>query len=59
MIGDDPVNDIKGAREKINSVTLQKIHSGVVVGSGSCEADAIFNEYRELRNLLKHIGEKL
>jgi FMN phosphatase YigB (HAD superfamily) len=59
MIGDNPVNDIKGARDKINAVTLQKIHSGVEVGSGVYEADAIFKEYRELRDLLKKIGEKL
>lgn len=58
MIGDNPVNDIRGAREKINSVTLQKIHSGVVVGSGSCEPDATFNEYTELREFLKRICEE-
>lgn len=56
MIGDNPINDIKGAREKINSVTLQKVHDGVVVGEGSCEADAIFNDFHELRNLIKKIG---
>lgn len=56
MIGDNPINDIKGAREKINSVTLQKIHDGVVVGADSCEADAAFNDFHELRNLIKKIG---
>lgn len=56
MIGDNPINDIKGAREKINSVTLQKIHDGVVVGAGSYEADAVFNDFHELRNLIKKIG---
>ncbi len=56
MIGDNPVNDIKGAREQINSVTLQKIHDGVVVGVESCEPDANFNDFHELRNLLKKIG---
>lgn len=56
MIGDNPINDIRGAREKINSVTLQKIHEGVVVGTDSCEADAVFNDFHELRNLIKRIG---
>ena len=28
MIGDNPVNDIRGARETINAVTLQKLHEG-------------------------------
>lgn len=56
MIGDNPINDIKGAREKINSVTLQKLHDGVVVGADSCEADAAFNDFHELRNLIKKIG---
>ena len=56
MIGDNPVTDIKGAREKINSTTLQKIHDGVNVGAGSCEADVTFNEFHELRNLIKKIS---
>ncbi len=56
MVGDNPINDIKGAREKINSVTLQKIHDGVVLGAGACEADAVFNDFHELRNLIKKMG---
>jgi HAD superfamily hydrolase (TIGR01549 family) len=56
MIGDNPISDIKGAREKINSITLQKIHDGVVLGVDSCEADAVFNDFHELRNLIKKIG---
>ena len=58
MIGDNPINDIKGAREKIESVTLQKVHDLVEVGHGSCEADAIFYNFHELRNLIKKITEK-
>ncbi|QTN98418.1 HAD family hydrolase [Brucella sp. 458] len=59
MIGDNPINDIKGAREKINSVTLQKIHDGVVVGAESCEADAIISDFHELRRFIKKIGGQI
>jgi putative hydrolase of the HAD superfamily len=55
MIGDNPINDIKGAREKINAVTLQKVHNCVVVGEGLCKADAVFNAFYELHNLIKKI----
>ncbi|MBV7455087.1 HAD family hydrolase [Acidovorax sp. sif1233] len=56
MIGDSAINDIQGAREKINAVTLQKIHHGVKVGEGLAEADATFGEFSELRHLLRKIG---
>lgn len=56
MIGDNPINDIKGAREKINAVTLQKIHDRVIIGVNTCEADAVFDDFYELRNLVKKIG---
>lgn len=55
MIGDSPINDIQGAREKINAVTLQKIHQGVKIGEGPAEPDAIFDEFAELRKLLKEM----
>jgi HAD superfamily hydrolase (TIGR01549 family) len=58
MIGDSPVNDIRGAREKINAVTLQKIHDGVDVGVGTDTPDVAFNEFSELRRLLVRIGGK-
>ncbi len=52
MIGDNPINDIQGAREKINAVTLQKLHDGVEKGSGDNLPDAVFYEFKELRKLL-------
>jgi HAD superfamily hydrolase (TIGR01549 family) len=52
MIGDNPVNDIQGAREKIGAVTLQKIHEGISIGVGPNAPDASFREFKELRNLL-------
>lgn len=56
MIGDNPVNDIRGAREKINAVTLQKEHVGVVVGAGINAADATFSDFYELRKLLARLA---
>jgi putative hydrolase of the HAD superfamily len=57
MIGDNPVNDIRGAREKINAVTLQKIHAGVDIGIGINAADAIFKEFADLRKLIAKFGD--
>ncbi len=56
MIGDNPENDIKGAREKIHAVTLQKVHEGVELGKGDCEPDAVFSDFHDLRRLIKKIG---
>lgn len=52
MIGDNAENDIRGGREKINAVTLQKIHRGVEIGIGLCAPDLAFGEFTELRKLL-------
>jgi putative hydrolase of the HAD superfamily len=56
MIGDDPVKDIRGAREKINAVTLQKIHRGTELGTGPNSPDAAFEEYEDLRQLIAGLG---
>jgi HAD superfamily hydrolase (TIGR01549 family) len=56
MIGDNPVNDIQGAREKINAVTLQKIHRGTEPGVGASAPDAVFNEFSELRALVARLA---
>lgn len=58
MIGDSPINDIQGAREKIGAVTLQKIHDGVAVGEGPQAPDCLISEFSELRNLIKRIAKK-
>ena len=52
MIGDNPINDIRGSKEKINAVTLQKIHDGVEPGIGPNTPDALFDNFSEIRNLL-------
>jgi putative hydrolase of the HAD superfamily len=56
LIGDNPINDIAGGRDTINAITLQKIHAGVVVGSGTNQADAIFNDFSELRQLIAKLS---
>lgn len=57
MIGDNPVNDIHGGREKINAVTLQKIHEGTPLGSGDNAPDAAFKEFGELRQLIARLSK--
>ncbi len=52
MIGDNPVNDIRGAREKINAVTLQKIHNGTPVGVQENAPDVSFEHFGSVRKLL-------
>lgn len=56
MIGDNPVNDIRGGREKINAITLQKIHEGTPLGIGENAPDAGFHEFGQLRRLIARLG---
>jgi len=56
MIGDNPINDIRGSKEKINAVTLQKLHDGVDIGEGLNAPDASFKEFTELRQLIAKLG---
>ena len=55
MVGDNPVNDIRGGREKINAVTIQKIHDGTALGLGGDAPDASFTHFRALRQLLSKL----
>ena len=57
MVGDNPLNDIQGARESINAVTFQKLHKGIVTGRGSSQPDVSFKEFMELRELLTKLNE--
>ena len=57
MIGDNPVNDIRGAKEKIGAVTLQKIHKGVILGINENTPDASFECFSDLRKLLTSLAE--
>lgn len=56
MIGDNPVNDIRGAREKINAVTLQKFHDGTAIGTGDNQPDAAFENFGQFRQLISRLG---
>ena len=56
MIGDNPINDIQCARDKIGAVTLQKIHEGVELGTGDSIPDVAFHEFSEIRALLVKIN---
>jgi len=58
MIGDNPVSDIAGARDKINAITLQKLHPGVEVGTGINTADAMFNDFSEVRRMIARLGSQ-
>jgi HAD superfamily hydrolase (TIGR01549 family) len=55
MIGDNPVNDIRGARDAIKAVTLQKTHKGTAVGIGANTPDAQFVNYSEIRKLISSL----
>jgi HAD superfamily hydrolase (TIGR01549 family) len=59
MIGDNPVNDIQGSREKIKAVTLQKIHSGTEVGTGACAPNAYFSDFRQLQVLIAKLATEV
>lgn len=52
MIGDNAINDVRGAREAIGAVTFQKIHDGVELGSGENQPDVAFSEVSQLISLL-------
>ncbi len=52
MIGDQPIDDIRGARETISAITLQKRHQGVEVAES---ADLVFGHYDELRQLFAEL----
>lgn len=58
MIGDNPINDICGAREKISAITLQKTHEGVLLGTEENAPDASFNDFGSLRRLIADLGSK-
>ncbi len=51
MIGDNPINDIQGAKAAIGATTLQKIHAGVIPG----DADLFFESFESLTTLINQI----
>lgn len=57
MIGDNAVNDIRGARENMNAVTIQKIHEGVEVGETVNQPDCVISSFDQLRKLLAKLSD--
>ena len=58
MIGDNPVNDIDGARKAISAVTIQKVHKGVEIGKGIYQPDAVIHDFEALRKLFANIQKQ-
>ena len=58
MIGDNPHNDILGARREIGAVTLQKLHAGVTAGTGDEQPDCSFTEFSSLGALIDRPGRR-
>lgn len=58
MIGDNPVHDLRGAREKINAVTLQKLHAGVNPATENDTPDVAFDNFGDLRKFLATLSAR-
>ena len=56
MVGDNPLNDIQGAREAIDAVTFQKLHKGIKLGEGHAQPDASFKNFIELKEFLSNLN---
>ena len=57
FIGDNPKNDIEGAKRYINATTLQKIHQGVTRATGRYKADLEFTDFKDLVKLINQIKQ--
>ena len=57
FIGDNPKNDIEGAKRFMNATTLQKIHQGVTRATGRYKADLEFTDFRDLVKLINQIKQ--
>ena len=58
FIGDNPKNDIEGAKRHINATTLQKIHQGVTRTTGRYKADLEFTDFKDLIKLINQIKQR-
>lgn len=58
MIGDNPRCDIKGARDTINAITLQKVHKGVELMKGEFAPDFSFNDFKQVHRLIENLPKK-
>ena len=55
FIGDNPTADMLGAKKAIGAITFQKLHAGVVPASGDATPDVMFNDYSEIKALLRRL----
>lgn len=53
MVGDNPVNDIAGARSAINAVTIQKIHGDLKIGAGPNQPDCAVQNFAQLGRIFR------
>lgn len=53
MIGDNPVSDIRGAREAIQAVTIQKLHGDLIIGDGPNTPDCAVETFAQLSAMLR------
>lgn len=53
MIGDNPVNDIGGARAAIGAVTIQKLHGDLKLGQGPYRPDCAVHSFAQLSAVFK------
>ena len=58
FIGDNPKNDIEGAKKHINASTMQKIHKSVTRATGRYQADLEFTDYKDLIKLIYQIKQR-
>lgn len=58
MIGDDPISDIHGARA-FDMTTFQKRHDGVVIHKSEDGPDVIFDDFRELQQLITSMEQAM
>ena len=56
MVGDNPINDIRGSKEMINAIALQKIHAGVEVAINENAPHASFENFTDLRKLISALA---
>ena len=59
MIGDNPVNDIFGAKKSIQALTFQKYHQGVSIGKDENMPDVVFKDFYELKHFLTKIVKNI
>ena len=56
MIGDNSETDIRGAKDSLDAVTLQKVHPGVRKGRDATTPDAWFTSFLALRDFMRRKG---